>query len=417
MKQLDTLSDNPGLQVYCAALDDLEPGAHLQAGTKAANLARLRRMALPVPNGFVCTTRACKKFFGDGQLAAGIRRILREFEYQHQDVNQAAMEIEELILGTPLPPEITVALAEAYRHLEMAEGRTGKTTHPLAISVRSSGVSEDGADHSFAGQFTSVLNVIGPQALFDAYRKVVASGFSARAISYRLNAGLSPVDFDFAVLCQVMAEADCAGVLFTRDPSQPENGRMLISAVPGLGTMAVEGSAAVDLYRPRRGERAGDESLNGSPGSFDRNRRITKARAAELMDGAEISRKTLREVPTPSGGLERQAIPAEEADLPLLSVEALEQLMGFGEMIESLEGVGQDVEWAYAKERGVAILQARPLRLAASKGRRLRLPAAAAPLVSGTCAAAGKAVGRVHIVHSTADLQDFAKSQADADTF
>jgi pyruvate,water dikinase len=86
--------------------------------------------------------------------------------------------------------------------------------------------------------------------------------------------------------------------------------------------------------------------------------------------------------------------------------------MCFGEMIESLEGVGQDVEWAYAKERGVAILQARPLRLAASKGRRLRLPPAAAPLVSGTCAAAGKAVGRVHIVHSTADLQEFARSQA-----
>ncbi|MDP3479776.1 MAG: PEP/pyruvate-binding domain-containing protein [Desulfoprunum sp.] len=415
VQHLDILSDNPGQQAYCIALDDLGPGAHLLAGTKAANLARLRRMALPVPNGFVCTTMACKHFIGEGQLAAGIRRILREYEYQHQDVNQAAVHIEELILATPLPPDIALALEEAYRHLAMSEKQTGATNGPLmAISVRSSGVSEDGADHSFAGQFTSILNVIGLQSLFDAYRVVVASGFSPRAISYRLNAGLTPVDFDFAVLCQVMAKADCAGVLFTRDPSQPENGRMLISAVPGLGTMAVEGSAAVDLYRPRRAERVDDASPECLPGLFEGKQNISQARAAELLDGAEISRKTLREVPSPEGGLQQEQLPAAEADLPLLSVEILEQLMCFGEMIENLEGVGQDVEWAYARESGVAILQARPLRLAAGKGRRLRLPAAAEPLVSGACAAAGRAVGRVHIIHSTADLQQFSKPRAGA---
>ena len=151
-------------------------------------------------------------------------------------------------------------MEDGYRQLTQTENKAGKTTSPLAVSVRSSGVSEDGTDHSFAGQFTSILNVIGNQALADAYREVIASGFSARAISYRLNAGLSPVDFDLAVLCQVMVEPYCAGVMLTRDPSQPESGRMLISAVPGLGTMAVDGSAPVDLYHPWRAWQNGEAS-------------------------------------------------------------------------------------------------------------------------------------------------------------
>jgi pyruvate,water dikinase len=412
MQHLDALSGNPGEQILCIALDELGPSANLLAGNKAANLARLRRMALPVPNGFVCTTRACKRFLGEGQLADGIHRIFRELEYQHLDITQAAMQIEQLIGAAPLPPEIALALEDAYRNLAMSEGRNGPSEPPLAISVRSSGVAEDGADHSFAGQFASVLNVIGHKALFDAYRSVVASGFSPRAISYRLKAGLPSVDFDFAVLCQVMAEADCAGVLFTRDPSQPENGRMLISVVPGLGTTAVDGTAAVDLYRPRRSESLAASSLQDPARPFEKHQEISDIRAAELLDGAEIARKTLREVPSPEGGLRQEMLTEDEAETPLLPLNILEQLVRFGEMIENLEGIGQDVEWAYARGSGLALLQARPLRLTTGKGRRLRLPTVK-PLLSGACAAAGRAVGRACIVHSTAELKLLSDSRID----
>lgn len=403
---IDIIGKNSEDQDYCTALDDLGPGAHPMAGAKAAKLAQLRHMSLPVPDGFVCTTKACKHFVGEEQLAAEIRRNIREYEHGGQDLNQTAANIEKLLVETPLPAKIAYAMETAYKNLQMREAQH-QTSHPLAISVRSSGVSEDSTDFSFAGQFTTILNVLNLQGLFDAYRAVVASGFSPRVISYRLRAGLNPVDFDFAVLCQVMAKADCAGVLFTRDPSQPENGRMLISAVPGLGTMAVEGSAAVDLYRPRRAEQNGVQASICPPGIDQCPETISAKRTEELLDGAEISRKNLREVPSAEGGVHQETLSEEEANLPLLSVATLVQLMSFGEMIENLEGVSQDVEWAYSKERGVAILQARPLRLTAAKGRRLRLPTVT-PLVTGTCAAAGRAVGQVHTVRSIADLHHFS---------
>ncbi len=420
----ERLADSPAGQTYCVHLDDLDPDAYLQAGAKAANLARLRNMALPVPNGFVCTTEACKRFLNVGKLAGSIRQLLHDVEHNHKDISLAAAEIKEMILHAPLPEELNRAMEESYQWLTQTQSMAGRKTGPPAVSVRSSGVSEDGTDHSFAGQFTSLLNVIGSEALVAAYREVIASGFGARAIAYRLNVGLSPVDFDLAVLCQVMVHPHCAGVMLTLDPSQPESGRMLISAVPGLGTMAVDGSAPVDLYHPWRTRQAGEASsppkaalTNGAAHGA-----MHKELAAQLMDGAQIANKTVREVATAGGGILREEIPAEEADLPLLPAEALAELVHFGETIESLTGMPQDVEWAYCKDSSenndkngeVMILQARPLHLSASKGRRIRLPALTAPLVSGTCASSGKAVGRVRRVHSAAELLHFGIARAGA---
>lgn len=388
-RRLRALIDSSAQQAaWCIALDAVDTASPLQAGAKAANLARLRQIGLPVPNGFVCTVRACKAYLHSGRLIEGVRRILRDVEIERIEVTAAADQIREMILRTPLPAELAEALRTAYCELATAIG--GDAHGNPAVSVRSSGAAEDGAELSFAGQFTSVLNVCGPEALLAAYQEVIASGFSARAISYRLNAGLSPADFDLAALVQAMAAADSAGVLFTVDPSQPDSGRMLISAVPGLGTMAVGGSAPADLYRPPREQPAAGVDLPPE----------------RYLDGAHIARKTLREVPDALGGLRLETTPEAEADQPLLSAAVLRELTRLGTAIESMEGAPQDVEWAFSASSGLSILQARPLRLAAAgREQRVRLPSLAAPLFSGACASSGKAVGRVRLIRSPAELE------------
>lgn len=395
-RHLRNLADNPALLVSCVNLDTLDVATPLQTGAKATNLARLRRMGLPVPNGFVCTVRACKQYLHDNQLAEEIHRILRDVEIERLEVTAAAARIKEMILRTPLPPDLAADLQAAYLELEQAEGAGPPGT--LAVSVRSSGATEDGVEHSFAGQFTSILNVRGSDELETAYRQVIASGFSARAISYRINAGLSPADFDLAVLVQVMAPAASAGVLFTVDPSLPENGRMLISAVPGLGTMAVGGSAPVDLYRPPRMQQESER----------------EASDAELLAGAQIARKTLREVPDAFGGLRREAVPEAEAEQPLLPAATLRQLSRYGMLIEGLEGMAQDIEWACSAGGDLTILQARPLRLSAgSREHRIQIPALAAPLFGGNSASGGRVAGRVRLVRSTPELQQLAPQSLD----
>lgn len=387
-------------QAYCLALDDLEPGLIQKIGAKAANLAHLRRMSLPVPDGFVCTTRACRQFLHSGELSEKIRKILGDLENGRLDGARASSRIKEMVLATPLPPDIVRALQDAYAGLERRTMPAGRpAAAPLAVSVRSSGVAEDGSEHSFAGQFSSLLNIHGPEALLAAYREVVASVFNARAIAYRLKAGLAPVDLDFAVLCQVMVDAECAGVMFTRDPSHPERQRMAISAVAGLGITAVDGSVPADMYYPPRMP-PGDSR----PPEADRDSR--------LMADAAISTKTLRQVPAAGGGLRTEAMPAEAADAALLSPARLDELVRSGELIEGFEGCPQDVEWAYSHDNRLYILQTRPLRLAATRERIFSYSPASPPLATGRCASPGTAVGKACVIHSAKDLQQLDPAPA-----
>jgi len=371
--RLANLSGLPAQMPPCFAFDDLEPAAHRQTGTKAGNLATLRRMGLPVPDGFVCTVRACRSFLEKGDLAAGIRRRLHDAESGRVSLSEAAGSIREMILAAPLPANVADSLLACHRRL--ARGSA-------AVSVRSSGVAEDSAAHSFAGQYSSLLNVMTPEAVLDAFREVVASSFGARAVAYRQRIGMDPAAFDLAVLVQRMVQARAAGVLMTRDPGRPRCGRMLISAVPGLGTLAVGGSAPADLYRPRRAD-AGPEGEDG--------------------ESAVIARKTVREVADGAGGVREEEVAESEREAALLTPAQVERLARFGEMIENLYGMPQDIEWALDHEGNLFILQARPLRVGA--GGTAPAGPLQEPLVGGMCASAGKAVGRVLVAHSADELE------------
>jgi pyruvate,water dikinase len=284
-----------------------------------------------------------------------------------------------MIMSAPLPSGLERALLE-HRSGLTSDGRG------TAVSVRSSGVAEDGTAYSFAGQYTSVLNVEGDEALLKAFREVVASGFSARVMSYRQRIGMDPAVFDLAVLVQRMVPARAAGVLMTRDPGRPSGGRMLISAVSGLGTMAVGGAAPSDLYRPRRADAAqGPEAGAGD-------------------EEAVIASKTVREVADGSGGLREEAVPESERGEALLSSDQVARLARYGEMIESLNGMSQDIEWAMDAEGELHLLQARPLRVAA--GGTAPAGELATPLVNGMCASAGKAVGQVLPVRTAGELEE-----------
>lgn len=393
---------------FCIPLDNLPRNGENQAGRKAANLARLRRLSLPVPDGFVCTVYATKRFLKMGKLAADIQRILQKVNQGQLDLNRATDRIKNKIMDAPLPDDLANSLKNQLKLLSEREG--GIPESELAISVRSSGVSEDGIEHSFAGQFTSVLNVIGVPALFVAFKEVIASGFSARAVSYRINAGQSPLDFDLAVLCQVMAKVDCAGVLFTVDPSEPESDRMLISAVPGLGTLAVGGMTHADLYHPARSALTGDYSHPDLKGSCPIGPPDAE-QSSNLMEDAQISPRTLREVPLKEGGILLEDIEEDEQPKPLLSPWIIARLMYFGILLENLWGMAQDVEWGYSEERGLALLQARPLRLASKAGRRTTHETAER-LLTGTCASSGKVVGCVRTARSIGELIELSSANS-----
>ncbi|MGH9150583.1 MAG: PEP/pyruvate-binding domain-containing protein, partial [Acidimicrobiales bacterium] len=170
-------------------------------GRKAANLARARRLGLPVLPGFVVTTEDTPAIARDGVEA---RRAVLEAVW---------------------------AAASALA---------------TEIVVRSSSSAEDGEESSMAGRFASVLGVRTWPAFTAAVAEVVASGAAV--------GGAGAGGGHMAVLVQPQIHPAWGGVWFGVDPVTGERDRVVVAAVRGGPDALVSGSATGARYTlSRRG--------------------------------------------------------------------------------------------------------------------------------------------------------------------
>ncbi|MBU1053226.1 MAG: pyruvate, phosphate dikinase [Proteobacteria bacterium] len=371
---LPEVSHESGYGPYCLFFDEITPETKKMAGGKAGALSDLIKINMPVPNGFVITIDAFKYFLRTNDIEIPIRQSLNKIETDERflnDLEEITGNIKKMILSGKLTGELEDALKTSYDQLVGSD--------KLPISVRSSASAEDQISHSFAGQFKTVLNVISFDNMIDAFKEVLASNFNTRSIIYRLHAGIPISDFNMAVLCQIIVKATTAGVLFTVDPASPKSDRMLLSAVAGLGTLAVGGEAPADIYHPLRSGK-------------------------EIEIPAEIADKSFKDVCSPEGGIHREEVLPEQRKLPLLSAKEIYSLTGLGIMIESLTGKPQDIEWAINEEGRLYILQSRPFQFAGKKPGTKEIPQGNVLLQGGALSSSGRTIGKVIIINSSLDI-------------
>ncbi|MCL4502194.1 MAG: PEP-utilizing enzyme, partial [Deltaproteobacteria bacterium] len=351
-------------------------------GGKSANLGEvLNRAGLPIPAGFAITTKAFEVFLAHNDLEDEINK--RKMELDPQDppsYKRVSDDIQQLILAAEVPPELESAIFAAYRI--MAAGWPAAGRESRRVSMRSSAIGED-SDLSFAGQYLSLLNVPADQ-LLSAYKEVVASLYSPRAISYRINKGIRGEDTAMSVTCLEMVEAYASGVMYSRHPFNVLEDQILISAVWGLGPYVVEGVITPDTYQ------------------------IAKDEALTILK-TEISHKHVQLVSNPEGGLMEIPVEPELRDKPCLSPEQVRTLAGYAlKLAEHYRGP-QDMEWALDRQGRLLVLQSRPLRLQAPADR--GLAAAPAPvhgfpllLDQGAIAAPGVGFGTAFLIREDKDL-------------
>ena len=187
-------------------LDELTTEERPLAGGKGGTLARLHQAGYPVPDGFVILPQA---FTGD---------VLR--------------------------PE---AWSQAQAHLaRMREEDAG-----IAFAVRSSALSEDSAQASFAGEFETVLAVRTDEEIHDAVHTVRRSRRSERVRAYSQAQGLDE-HHEIAVVVQRLVQADISGVLFTADPVTGSYAHMSGNFVRGFGEQLVSGEANPETFTLER---------------------------------------------------------------------------------------------------------------------------------------------------------------------
>lgn len=297
-------------------------------GSKMANLADIRNhLGLPTPDGFCITTAACRHFIEASGIADLIDERLGLAE--PESVDEASEAIREAILVAPIGDDLSGALLRAYDALADANGRAPK------VALRSSSAHED-TQASFAGQYTTVLNVTR-DGLLDAYRQVVASFFTPRAIFYRRHLGVSDDEMDMGVGCVVMVDALASGVAFSRDPVDVDRDRVVIHAVWGLGPTLADGRADPDVYLVERVARMPQIEIR------------TVRKKMELVADAQ-------------GGVREVEVPEAAQDAPCLEPYEIRLLARWVLSLERHFEAPQDVEWVLDHQRRLYLLQSRPLR-------------------------------------------------------
>ena len=300
-------------------------------GGKASSLGRLVREGLPVPRGWVLPAEHFDALSQETLPRGHDLPTLIKLAGSRAGIDRAA-RARDRIQESPLSPAVAAAIQALWTELE--------ANAPWGLAVRSSATCEDAAETSFAGLATTVLGVRGPEALEAAIKQVWASAFLPRALDYLAHAGIREVAM--AVVIQVMAQADAAGVLFTAPPpglAGPHWGEQerLINATWGLGAPVVEGAMPTDSVR------------------------LSKDGAVVAIAIADKPRAVV----VGQTGLEEVFIPAPRSSQPALSEAAIQELGALAKRLE-LGGPGPyDVEFAVERTpRGterLVVLQVRPI--------------------------------------------------------
>lgn len=154
-----------------------------------------------------------------------------------------------------------------------------------ALAVRSSSVAEDTAGASYAGQYESILDVIGTAELVEAVRTCLVSAHASRVAVYQQATGDS--GGRMSVLIQRMVDADAAGVAFTANPVTGDRDEVVVNAVRGLGDRLVSGESTADQWSVRHGQAMVVRDVEQS---------ITAAQAVAV---AELARRVERRFGSP----------------------------------------------------------------------------------------------------------------------
>ncbi len=218
-------------------------------GGKNASLGEMFNALTPLGvktlDGFATTVEAWKRYLEENDLRAKLEDILRGVDISSvSDLTKAGSAARALILGTPLPDDLVIAINKAYGELAERIGREP------AVAVRSSATAEDLPGASFAGQQETYLNVAPGAELLDMVHRCFASLYTDRAISYRAGHGFRHEQVAISVGVQPMVRSDLgsAGVVFTLDPETGFRNVVSISGSWGLGEAVVQGLVVPDEW-------------------------------------------------------------------------------------------------------------------------------------------------------------------------
>ncbi len=219
------------------------------AGGKNASLGEMLKNLKPkgvnIPSGFVVTADAYRYFLKETKLDEFIKNSLKDLDTSNlKNLAKRGKEIREKIKKSNFPDDLKKEIAAGYAEMEKTYGKN------IDVAVRSSATAEDLPGASFAGEHETYLGIRGINQVMEATRAAMASLFTNRAISYRVDKKFDHLKVALSVGVQKMVRSDmgASGVMFTLDTESGFPNVIIINASWGLGEMIVQGEVTPDEF-------------------------------------------------------------------------------------------------------------------------------------------------------------------------
>ena len=378
------------------------------AGGKNASLGEMIRTlsakGVKVPSGFVITADAYRYFLKFGGLDIFIKKTLDGLDTKNlKDLAKRAKIVRDKINTTSFPQDLIKEIENEYHDMEKRYGKN------IDVAVRSSATAEDLPGASFAGEQETYLAIRGTKELVIAVRAAMASLFTDRAISYRVDKHFDHLEVALSVGVQKMVRSDkgVSGVMFTVDTESGFKDLVIINGSYGLGEMIVQGEVTPDeflVYKNNLGKKDIDPIIEKHMGV--KLKKMIYAPSAKKLIQTKIVSTT-----------------KTEQDNFILTDKEIVTLATWGSIIEKHytdkngHWTPMDIEWAKDGMLGeLFIVQARPETVQAekdfSKVKEYRLlKSGMKSILEGVSVGSHIASGPVHIILNTKNIGDFKKGE------
>jgi len=349
---------------------DKDDGAYV--GGKGANLGELTKAGIPVPNGFIVTSKAYFDFIKQNNLKDRIKQAIKSVDTNDpHSINVASQKIKKLIDDGKISPSLAKEIIHGYLKLG------GLMRHAL-VAIRSSATAEDLPGASFAGQQATFLNIKGEANVVNHVKDCWASLFEPRAIFYREEKGFDHFKVGIAVPVQEMIPADISGVMFTIDPVNNQKNKIVIEAIYGLGEYIVQGIVTPDIYVVDKND-------------LDIASKNVEEQKIQLIKVGSTTKK--------------ESVPRKLRNRRKLTDKQIIELAKIGKKIHKHYFYPQDIEWVLYKNK-FFIVQARPVTTIKEKDKdekkqeKIKKPV----LLKGTPASPGIASGPIKKILSAKEI-------------
>ncbi|MBF0457731.1 MAG: hypothetical protein HQK99_07530 [Nitrospirae bacterium] len=303
-----------------------------EVGGKNAALAEIGNyLKLNIPDGFAITAGAFREFIEYNHIDEKIESLRKQYVSDDMGIgSDFFLRAQQIVRNGTVPEHMMEALDNALTQMNCGNGKAS------FLAVRSSAEKEDG-EFSFAGQFSTVLNVPAEiTSLTEAYKQVLASLYRPEAFQKQDHAAAVMA---MSVGCVRMVFSRVSGVMYSMDPNDIDRDVIIISANWGLGTTVAEGTVDADVY-------------------------VVEKRDPYNIIERKIGKKAVMDVNDNAGGTV-VTVSVSEADrkIQCLSDAQIKDLARHAGIIEHYFKKPQDIEWSFNDKGELFFLQSRPLKI------------------------------------------------------